>query len=67
MSLETLFEAGDEECQRCGVMQGLYQRQNTQFADEALNWVVLCPDCAKLNEESGNEILAQQAKQIIQE
>lgn len=41
----------EEECKK----KGKWRRQNTKYTEEYLNWVFLCDDCMKANEEHWKE------------
>lgn len=45
-------------CEHCGSEDSTvkFRRQNTAFVDEKLNWVVLCDECHKENEEHWAEM-----------
>lgn len=34
----------------CSNVNAARQRQNTAYADDSANWVVLCPECMRLND-----------------
>jgi len=40
-------------CDHCGVADGTVEnyRQNTEYVDEASNWVTLCAPCRQRNDE----------------
>lgn len=35
----------------CKSKNATRQRQNTKYVDDTQNWVTLCPDCMRANEE----------------
>ena len=35
---------------QCDSKNATRRRQNTQYADDSLNWVILCDECQKVNE-----------------
>jgi len=39
----------------CDSLNATRQRQNTQYVEDAWNWVTLCPECMKANSEHWNE------------
>lgn len=41
----------DSRCQFCKEGKGERYRQNTQYVEEELNFVTLCPKCRKENDE----------------
>lgn len=40
----------DKECQRCG-KPAYRRRQMTAYADDEMNWAILCDDCQKESHE----------------
>lgn len=44
-----------DKCQRCGIWNARPYRQDTMYENEYQNWVTLCPDCRKENDEHWKE------------
>lgn len=48
----------DTLCTRCGHTGAVRYHQNTRYVEEESNWVTLCPDCRKENDEYWNDMWA---------
>lgn len=44
-----------KRCERCGRLNAETYRQNTFYSDDKLNWVTLCEECRKDNDEYWKE------------
>ena len=42
-------------CESCRGPNAIRYRQNTLYVEEELNWVTLCPECKRENDENWEE------------
>jgi len=54
-----------KSCQNCDRKDAIRQRQKTNYVCEEDNWVVLCPECMKENNEYWEDAWAEYYRECI--
>ncbi len=52
-------------CTRCGHVGAVRYHQPTQYVEEERNWVRLCPDCRKENDEYWYDMWAEHYRETL--